>query len=53
MLYLDVIKWISGRCILFAFISVLAMAMFLAYAFLLPILSQAVDQANSVEHLYS
>ena len=49
MLYLDAIKWIGGRCVIFAFISVLAMAMLLAYRYVPP----AVDQGKTLDRLYS
>ncbi|MGB7323903.1 MAG: AIM24 family protein [Rubripirellula sp.] len=53
MLYLDLFKWFVGRCVLFACISILAMAVFLAYAYVPPILSQATDQRNEIERLHT
>ncbi len=49
MLYLDAIKWIGGRCVIFAFISVLAIAMSLAYRYVPPV----VDQVKTLDRLNS
>lgn len=53
MLYVDVVKWIVGRCVLLALIFLFAMAVFLAYAYVPPMFSKAVNQANEIDRLRS